>query len=52
MLPFRRGTPGGEIPLDLWTYPASVPLSDRELDGVDDFRRARRLITLAATGLK
>lgn len=27
MLPFRGGTPAGEIPLDLWTYPASVPLS-------------------------
>lgn len=35
-----------------WVSPASVPLADRELDGVDDFRRARRLITLAATGLK
>jgi len=35
-----------------WVSPASAPLSDREFDGVDDFRRARRLITLAATGLK
>ena len=35
-----------------WVSPASAPLSDRELEGVDDFRRARRLITLAATGLK
>ena len=35
-----------------WVSPSSVPLADRELDGVDDFRRARRLITLAATGLK
>ena len=35
-----------------WVSPASVPLADRELDGVADFKRARRLITLAATGLK
>lgn len=35
-----------------WVSPASAPLADRELDGVEDFRRARRLITLAATGLK
>lgn len=27
MLPFRGGTPRAEIPLDLWTYPAAVPLS-------------------------
>jgi hypothetical protein len=35
-----------------WISPASAPLADPSLDGVDDFRRARRLITLAATGLK
>jgi hypothetical protein len=35
-----------------WVSPAAAPPGDRELDGVDDFRRARRLITLAATGLK
>jgi hypothetical protein len=35
-----------------WVSPASAPLADRTLDGVEDFRRARRLITLAATGLK
>ena len=35
-----------------WVSPAAAPLADRELDGVADFKRARRLITLAATGLK
>ena len=35
-----------------WVSPASAPLADRTLDGVEDFRRARRLITLAATGIK
>lgn len=35
-----------------WVSPASAPLADPSLDGVDDFRRARRLISLAATGLK
>jgi hypothetical protein len=35
-----------------WVSPAAAPLADRELDGIADFKRARRLITLAATGLK
>ena len=35
-----------------WVSPASAVLADRELDGIDDFRRARRLITIAAAGVK
>lgn len=27
VVPFHEWTPGGEIPLALWTYPASVPVS-------------------------